>query len=59
MVTCYFFSCGMKKGHFPPNLVKNTFFCPYICVLAYGEANMDIANDNLDPCKCSFTGVTA
>ena len=27
------FSCGMKKGHFPPNLVKNTIFCPYICVL--------------------------
>ena len=38
------FSCGMKKGHFPPNLVKNTMFCPYICALAYGEANMDTWN---------------
>ena len=39
-----FFSCGMKKGHFPPNLVKNTIFCFYICVLAYGEANTDTWN---------------
>ena len=23
-----FFSCGMKKVHFPPNLVKNTIFLP-------------------------------